>query len=76
MTKWIWAATLALAVTGASAKDDKPVKKSPQGGVGRRTGLLRPAGMPARAGGMPYRIQGLYGHVRNQQCGNLQLVEA
>jgi hypothetical protein len=30
MTKWILAATLALAVTGAAAKDDKPVKKSPK----------------------------------------------
>jgi hypothetical protein len=30
MTKWILAATLALAATGASAKDDKPVKKSPK----------------------------------------------
>ena len=28
MTKWILAATLALIVTGAAAKDDKPVKKS------------------------------------------------
>lgn len=30
MTKWILAATLALAATGAYAKDDKPVKKSPK----------------------------------------------
>ena len=30
MTKWILAATLALIATGAFAKDDKPVKKSPK----------------------------------------------
>ena len=30
MTKWILAATLALVVTGADAKDDKPVKKPPK----------------------------------------------
>lgn len=30
MTKWILAATLALAVTGAAAKDEKPAKRTPK----------------------------------------------
>jgi hypothetical protein len=51
MTKWIWAATLALAVTGASAKDDKTVKKSPKAASAAGQVFCGPQGCrPVQAG--------------------------